>query len=134
MKKLFFILLLLAGSSLALMTTSCEDECTQEALCSSTSSALKTNSAKSSTDWSEYSCGEDKYYVCHNGETLCIGGVEAVQNHLDHGDTLGECQTLSSGGLVFRDGEVVSIPCKYELPLIHVDENGRQWIYTVPNQ
>jgi hypothetical protein len=78
MKRLFFILLLV-GSPLALMTTSCEkDECTQEALCSSTSSAFKTSSARSSTDWSKYSCGEDKYYVCHNGKTLCIGSVEAV--------------------------------------------------------
>ena len=42
------------------------------------------------------SCGENKTYVCHvkgNGETvtICVND-NAIQAHLDHGDTLGECE------------------------------------------
>ena len=31
-----------------------------------------------------------KVNVCHNGNTICIS-ISALQTHLDHGDTLGEC-------------------------------------------
>ncbi len=32
-----------------------------------------------------------KVYICHNGTTLCIS-VNAINAHLEHGDTLGQCQ------------------------------------------
>ncbi len=31
-----------------------------------------------------------KVYICHNGNTLCIS-VNAINSHLEHGDTLGQC-------------------------------------------
>lgn len=34
-----------------------------------------------------------KVTVCHDGKTLEIG-KNALQAHLDHGDTLGDCSTL----------------------------------------
>ena len=32
-----------------------------------------------------------KVYICHNGHTICVS-VNAMQAHLDHGDSLGECK------------------------------------------
>jgi dipeptidyl aminopeptidase/acylaminoacyl peptidase len=37
----------------------------------------------------------DKYLVCHNGNTICIS-KSAVQAHLNHGDYLGPCGTIMS--------------------------------------
>ena len=31
-----------------------------------------------------------KVYICHNGTTLCVS-VNAINAHLEHGDTLGQC-------------------------------------------
>ena len=31
-----------------------------------------------------------KVYICHNGNTLCVS-VNAINAHLEHGDTLGQC-------------------------------------------
>jgi len=33
---------------------------------------------------------ENKVYICHKGNTICVS-VNAIQAHLDHGDSLGEC-------------------------------------------
>ena len=46
-------------------------------------------------DYEEYICNESplKILVCHNGMTKCVS-INAVESHLAHGDTLGECQTL----------------------------------------
>lgn len=121
MKRFYYLIVLLIGLT---MVQSCEDDCTQDAYCAllSSSDYGKTLSAK----------GGEKVYVCHNGETLYIS-VNALQAHLDHGDTEGECSTLSSTGLEFKDGAVVEIPCDYELPFIHVTTNGTQWWYGKPN-
>ena len=118
MKKYFLLLLLVCTFAI----TSCEkDGCTQPALCTLVSSQDygKVTTAK----------GADKLYVCHNGQTKHIS-VNALQAHLNHGDTEGQCQTLSDGGLKFRDGEVVEIDCGYSLPFVHVTENGTQWLYS----
>nr|WP_314897850.1 LamG-like jellyroll fold domain-containing protein [uncultured Flavobacterium sp.] len=41
-------------------------------------------------------CGNsnDKVMVCHNGHEICVSS-NAVQSHLDHGDKLGSCNTVS---------------------------------------
>lgn len=31
-----------------------------------------------------------KVYMCHNGKTICVS-INAIQAHLNHGDTLGQC-------------------------------------------
>lgn len=38
----------------------------------------------------EFCDSDKKVSVCHNGHTICIS-VSALQTHLDHGDTEGEC-------------------------------------------
>jgi len=120
MKKVFLILVLALAS---FTFTSCEDECTQPALCTLVSQQDygKSSYAKVTTS--------DKVDVCHNGMTISID-VTSLQDHLDHGDTEGECETLSDGGLVFRGGEVVEISCDYSLPFLHTTDNGTQWLYT----
>ena len=53
---------------------------------------------------------EQKVYVCHNGNTICIS-VNALQTHLDHGDYLGPCTTttlVSSRGIVDKKEITVS--------------------------
>ena len=99
----------------------CQDDCTQDAYCQLVSSQNygKTISVK----------GDDKIKVCHNGTTLEVN-PNALQGHLNHGDTEGACQVLSSNDLEFKDGEVVEIPCGYSLPFIHVTDNGAQWLYS----
>lgn len=122
MKKIIFTLLLLVT---AFTFTSCGDDCTQPALCTLVVQANSTFNLQASVD---------KVTVCHvtgNGSYQTIEiNLEDLSFHLSHGDTEGECPTLSDGGLVFRDGEVVDISCDYSLPFIHTDENGNQWLYT----
>ncbi|MDJ0644932.1 MAG: hypothetical protein QNJ57_03010 [Flavobacteriaceae bacterium] len=36
-----------------------------------------------------------KVYICHNGNTLCVS-INAINAHLEHGDTLGECEESSN--------------------------------------
>jgi hypothetical protein len=105
MRKLFLVLVLLSFS--------CEDECTQSAYCEQVSNTSK---------------GGDKVTVCHYGETLEIS-INALKEHLSHGDTEGACTTLSDDGLTFINGGEVYIPCSYSLPFIHVDDSGKSWLY-----
>ncbi len=43
----------------------------------------------------DVACGNNpnrpKVQICHNGRTICVS-QQAVQRHLDHGDTLGSCE------------------------------------------
>lgn len=126
MKK---VLLLLLMFSFTTLTISCEDDCTQDAYCQLLSSQDYGKSDSSKTTGKTTLC-----HVTSNGSYQTIEVNDAdVQFHLDHGDALGECGTLSSNGLEFKDGEVVEIPCSYELPFIHITENGTQWYYTSPS-
>lgn len=122
MKRIYLLL-----SLIGLMTLSCQDDCTQEAYCQLVSTAnYKMSSGALIT-------------ICHNGNTLQVS-EQAYQTE-GHGQTHtdgtacsdGECPTLSANGLEFRDGEIVEIPCSYELPFMHVAENGTQWYYSKPN-
>ena len=42
-------------------------------------------------------CGNsgDKVKICHNGQEICVSS-NAVQSHLDHGDKLGSCTSISN--------------------------------------
>jgi hypothetical protein len=46
----------------------------------------------------DWRCGnnQNKVSICHNGKTICVA-LEAVQDHLAHGDQLGVCQTSKKG-------------------------------------
>lgn len=120
-------LVLLSFLFLGLASTfSCaKDDCTQEAL------STKITSGSSAR-------GASKITVCHvlgNGDTQTIEiDEDDLQFHLDHGDIQGECPTLSDGGLHFDDGNIVEIACKYELPFIHVAEDGSQWYFSKPKR
>lgn len=118
MKKILLLLVVFILASCS------KDDCTQDALCTKMTDGLI---ASKSTTASK----GDMVTICHYGVTIEVD-ENSLQMHLDHGDELGECKTLSDGGLVFRDGEVVEIPCKYDLPFIHVDDNGAQWLYEIP--
>tara|TARA_R110002049_G_scaffold231127_2_gene403400 strand:+ start:5483 stop:6103 length:621 start_codon:yes stop_codon:yes gene_type:complete len=37
------------------------------------------------------------------------------------------CYTLSSGGVLYSDGEIIEVSCDIELPYITVDDNGKSW-------
>lgn len=113
MKKLFLITLL------AVFTLACENDCTQEAKCTLLSTQNHGKQTKT----------EAKVKVCHEGKTIEVN-ANALQAHLNHGDTEGECETLSTNGLEFKDGEVVEIDCKYDIPFIYTTENGTQWLYS----
>lgn len=126
MKRFYYLILVLIGT---VFMQSCEDDCTQDAYCQliSTQDYGKSSSSKTA----------GKTTLCHvtgsgNYQTIEVNN-QAVQSHLDHGDTLGECGTLSTNELGFRDGEIVEIPCSYELPFLHTTENGTQWYYTSPS-
>ena len=118
MKKLLLVLLLATAG----FFTSCSDDCTQDALSTKMTSG--------------YSKSSGKVTVCHvlpNGNTQTISiNQDDLQFHLDHGDSEGECPTLSDGGLHFSDGNIVEIDCSYELPFIHVNDNGEQWLFESP--
>jgi len=113
MKKILLILLVAISFSCS------KDDCKQEAYC------------EKLTEGATVAMKTTMVTLCHNGNTITVN-QNAVQTHLNHGDTLGECETLSDGGLVFRDGENVEIDCKYNLPFIHVKDNGEQWYYGDP--
>ena len=115
MKKILLLLLLFTA-----FTSCSKDDCIQEAL---SERVTKNSSSKDSST---------SVQVCHNGNTLTIN-ENALQTHLDHGDTEGSCETLSDGGLNFSDGEVVEIACNYELPFIHTADDGSQWYFSSPN-
>ena len=53
----------------------------------------------------------DKVTVCHDGNTLEVN-QNALQGHLEHGDTLGACDTLSDP--VFVRPNVVAADCGYD--------------------
>lgn len=119
MKKVFLLLTI----TLTLLLTSCnKDECTQEAY----SEIVSNRSGKSTS-----AKGRDKVTVCHNGNTIEVS-ANALQAHLDHGDVEGSCETLSDRGLTFSNGSNVQIDCSYELPFIHVDDNGVTWFFSDP--
>jgi len=120
MKRVFILLLLFVT------VIACEDDCTQDALCTLVSSQ---DYGKSSDD----DCDDDKskITICHKGNTIEIS-CDSWEDHKKHGDTKGECETLSVDGLTFADGEIVSIDCGYELPFVHVTAAGTQWLYSKP--
>jgi len=121
MKKVLLVLLLMTISGTIVSCS--EDECKQDAMCTKVSQNRTSDTSQKTNDVA----------MCFNGETIYVN-VNAVQGLLQAGATEGECETLSNGGLVFRDGEVVQISCKYSLPLIHVDNNGTQWMYDNPEK
>ncbi len=43
---------------------------------------------------SAWKCGNNKVYVCHNGNTICINKND-LANHMAHGDFLGPCGNVS---------------------------------------
>lgn len=118
MKKLFYLL-----AFIGLFMVSCDDDCTQDAYCQLVNTANMTYNVQSSTT--------GLVTICHYGSTIEVDET-AVQSHLDHGDALGECISLSAHGLEFRDGEIVDIPCSYELPFIHTTAEGQTWYYSSP--
>ena len=104
MKK---VLLVLVGVLLASCT---DDKCTQTVIASKVGRTSQVT-------------------ICHSGTTLNVNS-NAVQVHLDHGDTLGECTTLSIAGFIYEEGEVQEIGCQYDLPFIHTNnKTGEQWIF-----
>ena len=112
MKKLLLVSIMLLA-----FLSSCNDDCLQDAYVQEVGSFLKST---------------DKVLVCHNGNTLEID-EKSLQEHLDHGDTEGECQALSDHSLVFGDGEIVQISCSYSLPFTYTDqETHKTYVYTVP--
>lgn len=115
MKKFIYLLVTL----FAFTIVGCEDGCTQRAKCQLVSKQFKGLSSKGMIT------------ICHKGETIDIA-EEALQTHLDHGDYEGECNTLSDTNLEFKDGEIVDIPCGYELPFVHMTSEGQQWWYSKP--
>jgi len=150
MKK--FLLLL----TVIVLASCSNDECEQSALCTkmTAGSGLERSSAKSQMNTSlteDTTLEGDQIFnggLNLNGFTLVVTGEVQVNGHLNGPGTLeycevlevtghtqnnpeliDNCSTLSDGGLVFRDGEVVEIPCKYNLPFIYVDDNGAQWLY-----
>lgn len=118
MKKLFILLLI------GVFAFSCSDDCEQDAKCTLIQGATAYKTSSSSKN-------ATRIYVCHNGSNLEID-ITSLQEHLDHGDTEGKCDTLSDGGLTFADGEIVQISCEYDLPFMHIKENGEQWFYDNP--
>jgi len=117
MKKL--LLLLLVG----VFVFSCSDDCEQDALCTLVKEGY-TSKIDGQVTICHYDNDSQSYQTINVDE-------KSVQSHLDHGDSLGECQSLSDG-LVFADGEIVSIDCGYELPFMHIKDNGEQWLYEKP--
>lgn len=117
MKKVFLVLVL------TFLSLSCSNECTQtaysEIVSGSTSKGVSTSKG----------AGDDKVLVCHYGTTLEIN-ENALQTHLSHGDTEGECSVLSDEGLNFSDGHNVEIDCSYTLPFLHVDDNNVTWLFS----
>ena len=125
MKNLFILLLV------SVTIFSCNnDDCMQDALSEKVTegnSGAKSSSSKSgSVDVCHYDADAETYTTISVSES-------AVQSHLDHGDSLGECQSLSDGGLHFSDGNVVEIDCSYDLPFIHVADDGSTWWFSSPN-
>lgn len=115
MKKLFLILLV------AVLFACSKDDCTQEAL-----SELVNGLAS-----------RGNITICHiteegNSQTISINSA-SLQTHLNHGDTEGACPTLNSGGLKFSNGKIVDIDCSYELPFLHIKDNGETWYFSKPN-
>jgi len=102
--------------------TSCDDDCKQDALCTQVSANMTLTVDP---------CPDGKILICHKGDQICIDESSWTE-HESHGDIQGECGTLSDDGLVFADGQVVEIDCKYELPFLHTDDNGIQWYYSEP--
>ena len=70
--------------------------------------------------------------ICHDGNTMQVN-QNALQGHLNHGDSLGGCDVLSNGGLEFSDGEIVEIDCGFELPFMNTAEDGSVWFFSEPN-
>jgi hypothetical protein len=61
-------------------------------------------------------CGNngDKVKICHNGHEICIAS-ESVQQHLNHGDQLGACNTASVS--LAREGSVMEEAADYSIAL-----------------
>jgi hypothetical protein len=41
--------------------------------------------------------GQDKWTICHNGNTIEVADPAVMQAHLDHGDCLGHCDDCIRG-------------------------------------
>jgi hypothetical protein len=59
-------------------------------------------------------CGNnnDKVMICHNNKTICVA-AEAIQEHLNHGDHLGTCNTASV--VLAREGSVLEDATSYSV-------------------
>lgn len=80
-------------------------------------------------------CGNksDKVMVCHNGKMICIS-ANAVQAHLNHGDTLGNCESTESANnesvTVYPNPVVNYVTVTFNSPvanqssLVLFDQNG----------
>ena len=123
MKKILLLLML----TVALV--SCKDDCTQPAIATliqTANSSYQLNAEGDTMVICHYDAVADSYF------TITIS-TSALESHLAHGDSEGECQSLSDGGLRFEDGVVQEIDCSYELPFMHIKDNGEQWFFTSPN-
>jgi hypothetical protein len=88
------------------------NECTQDC---GLQEVLTTNSFAKGGDCND----KDKVIVCHNGEDLCIS-INALQAHLDHGDTEGSCTTLAIEDYQLGPRKEWKIPCKYSSETINI--------------
>lgn len=64
-----------------------------------------------------------KVTVCHNGNTLSVSS-DAVQNHVDHGDTLGECEAPRNTNKVTMCYEGNTITVSKNAVSAHEEQGG----------
>lgn len=117
MKNFLYLLIIILAS---LTFISCDDDCSQEAIKTELLSTFNRSSSN---------CEEGEVEWCLNGKTLCLP-EEPDLGMVAAGAVLGNCDTLSNTGILTGESYIVEIDCKYELPFIHTDEDGRTWQYT----
>jgi PKD repeat protein len=67
-----------------------------------------------------------KVLVCHNGRPTCVS-TSAVADHLRHGDSLGECQSSATAGLVGQ-GAAEAAKGPLELTASPNPTNDQTWL------
>lgn len=74
----------------------------------------------------------DLVQICHYGDNIMVES-QTLEYHSLHGDIYDDgCPTLSDNELPVSNGEIVMIDCSINLPFIHIDEDGVQWLYSKP--